>query len=210
MTAIDTGAGTAWTEASGEIPRPLQTDGLGFTEIARLFVRAWPFIRPVRVHVLGYMLIEVANFAWGTLTGIVIFGAIYNSLLLSAPVTPFVAGVLRLDPGTWVQVAHLTAAQRTQLVGGIILMGVVGTAVGQMVGHANAFYRIWIEQQINQALRLHVMRTWRALSLRFHAQSNAGEAVFRVLQDSAMVTGILKSLVPIVDMALVVHASQRI
>ena len=195
MTAIDTGAETARTEASGEIPRPLQTDGLGFTEIARLFIRAWPFIRPVRGHVLGYMLIEVASFAWGTLTGIVIFGTIYNSLLLSGPVTPFVAGVLRLDPGTWVQVAQLTAAQRTLLIGGIILMGVVGTAVGQMIGHANAFYRIWIEQQINQALRLHVMRTWRALSLRFHGQSNAGEAVFRVLQDSAMVTGILKSLV---------------
>jgi len=181
--------------ASGEVPGALATEALGFRQIARLFVRAWPFIRPVRRHVLAYMLIEVANFAWGALTGMVIFGAIYNSLLLAAPLTPLVAGILQLDPASWVETARLTADQRTQLVGGIIVLAVVGTAVGQVIGHANAFYRIWIEQQINQGLRLHVMRTWRALSLRFHAQSNAGDAVFRVLQDSAMVTGILKSLV---------------
>lgn len=181
--------------AFGEIPGALATEALGFRQIARLFVRAWPFIRPVRRHVLAYMLIEVANFAWGTLTGMVIFGAIYNSLLLAAPLTPLIAGILQLDPVAWVETARLTAAQRTQLVGGIIVLAVIGTAVGQVIGHANAFYRIWIEQQINQRLRLHLMRTWRALSLRFHARSNAGDVVFRVLQDSAMVTGVLKSLV---------------
>ena len=187
----------------GEVPRELESEGFSFRRITRLFVRAWPFIRPVRAHVLAFMLIEVANFAWGALTGMVIFGVIYNSLLLAAPLTPFVAGLLRLDPHGWVEVARLSTAQCTQLVGGVILLGVVGTGVGQVVGHANAYYRIWIEQQINQGLRLHVMRAWRALSLRFHAESNAGEAVFRVLQDSAMVTGILKSLVMDPALALI-------
>lgn len=182
--------------------RTIETDGVRFADILELFTRTWPFVRPMRFHALGFAGLEVFNFAWGTVTGFIIFGLIYNSLLLGQPVSGIGATLLFLDHARWVHVTHLSATQRRALVGGVIALGVAGTAIGQIIGHANAFYRIWIEQQINQALRVRLMRQWRSLSLKFHAQANAGDAVYRVLQDSAMVTGILKSL--IIDPALAV------
>jgi ABC-type multidrug transport system fused ATPase/permease subunit len=53
---------------------------------------------------------------------------------------------------------------------------------------------VWILQRINQTLRLALFDRLQALSLRFHNESRIGDAIYRLYQDSAMVTQLIKVL----------------
>src|SRR4029453_4323826 len=56
------------------------------------------------------------------------------------------------------------------------------------------YYQVWILQRVNQHLRLALLDRFQALSLRFHADSKVGDALFRTVQDSAMVTQLIELL----------------
>jgi ABC-type multidrug transport system fused ATPase/permease subunit len=57
------------------------------------------------------------------------------------------------------------------------------------------YYQVWILQRINQILRLDLVDRLQSLSLRFHADSKVGDAIYRLYQDSAMVTQLIDVLV---------------
>jgi ABC-type multidrug transport system fused ATPase/permease subunit len=57
------------------------------------------------------------------------------------------------------------------------------------------YYLLWILQRINQELRLTLFQRLQALSLRFHDESRVGDAIYRLYQDSAMVTDLIQTLV---------------
>jgi ABC-type multidrug transport system fused ATPase/permease subunit len=59
----------------------------------------------------------------------------------------------------------------------------------------NSYYRVWILQNINQNLRIRLMGQLQGLSLKFHAEAKTGDSIYRLFQDSAMVTQILSALV---------------
>jgi len=59
---------------------------------------------------------------------------------------------------------------------------------------AIVYYRLWILQRINQLLRLRLFERIQALSLRYHADARVGDAIYRVYQDSAMVTNVIDVL----------------
>ena len=54
------------------------------------------------------------------------------------------------------------------------------------------YYRTWILQRINQYLRVTMIERAEHLSLRFHAHAKTGDAIYRVYQDSAMITNIVE------------------
>ncbi|GIT27848.1 MAG: hypothetical protein CM1200mP41_38920 [Gammaproteobacteria bacterium] len=56
------------------------------------------------------------------------------------------------------------------------------------------YYSIWIFQQINQLMRVQLIDRLQAQSLSFHANARTGDAIYRVYQDSAMVTAIIRSI----------------
>ena len=57
------------------------------------------------------------------------------------------------------------------------------------------YYQIWILQRVNQKLRVDLLAHLQTLSLRFHADNTVGDAVYRLTQDSAMVTQLIQVLV---------------
>ena len=56
------------------------------------------------------------------------------------------------------------------------------------------YYQVWILQRVNQHLRLALLDRLQSLSLRFHADSKVGDAIYRMYQDSAMVTQLIEVL----------------
>ena len=175
--------------------REIEPDKIHFRDIVAFFVRAWPYIRPVRWHSLLYIFLAIFVLVWTVVFGFINFGLIYNSIILDSPVSSLGADLLGLDHARWVSVDRLTREQRYELIPGIIVLAIVSTAFGATVDHLNRYYRVWILQAINQNLRLHLMRQLQSLSLKFHAESRTGDAIYRLFQDSAMVTQILQSLI---------------
>jgi ABC-type multidrug transport system fused ATPase/permease subunit len=175
--------------------REIEPDTIHFKDVIALFIRAWPYIHPMRWHAAIYIGVSVFHYFWTTVSGFISFGMIYNNVVLDHPVSAIAAVFLFLDPEQWVAVESLTKLQRYDLRFGILIFGVVTAAIGIIVGHANSYYRVWILQHINQNLRLHLMRQLQSLSLKFHADSKTGDAIYRLFQDSAMVTQILQALI---------------
>ena len=85
----------------------------------------------------------------------------------------------------------------------LAVVAVLGTGVLNVIlaitvpaffcGFSLWYYQVWILQRINQTLRLALFDRLQALSLRFHAESRIGDAIYRLYQDSAMVTRLIVS-----------------
>jgi len=175
--------------------REIEPDKIHFQDVIALFIRAWPYIHPMRWHASAYIGVAVFQVVWEMFFTFVNFGLIYNNVILDLPVSSIAAGLLFLDPAEWVDIEHLAKAQRYHLITGVVILGVISVATGAIIGHANYYYRVWILQNINQNLRLHLMSQLQSLSLKFHADSKTGDAIYRLFQDSAMVTQILQALI---------------
>ena len=157
--------------------REIDPDKIHFQDVIALFIRAWPYIYPMRWHAVTYVGLAVFNFLWETFFTFVIFGLIYNNIILDLPVSSIGAAMLFLDPAQWVEIENLTKGQRYEIVLGVIALAIIATAMGESIGHGNHYYRVWILQNINQNLRLHLMRQLQSLSLKFHAESKTGDAI---------------------------------
>ena len=58
----------------------------------------------------------------------------------------------------------------------------------------NPYYNLWIMQQINQDLRIALVERWHQLSMSYHSGHRTGDSIFRIYQDSAMVTSVIGHL----------------
>jgi ATP-binding cassette subfamily B protein len=75
------------------------------------------------------------------------------------------------------------------------MAGMVGGLVVLMpIWLGLAYYQVWILQRINQELRVALQGRLQGLSLRFHSDSRVGDAIYRIYQDSAMVTRLIDVL----------------
>jgi len=166
-----------------------------FKDVVSLFIRTWPYLHPMRWHALAYVGFAIVQFLSDTFFAFVNFGLIYNNVILNLPVSSIAAALLSLAPDQWVHVEYLEQSQRYALVPMVVVLAIIGVGIGQVIGHANAYYRVWIMQNINQNLRLHLMGQLQSLSLKFHAGEKTGDTIYRLFQDSAMVTQILQSLI---------------
>ena len=182
------GSITSPAEQYGEI----QAEAIRFKDVIGLFIRAWPYIQPMRWHASAYVIAVIFLFLWETGTGFIIFGLIYNNVVLNQPVAAISATLLFLEPQQWVTVEEISTQQRTSLIMPVLVLAIIATGVSQAVGHVIAYYRVWIMQNVNQALRVHIMSQMQLLSMNFHNNAKTGDGIYRLLQDSAMVTQILQ------------------
>jgi ABC-type multidrug transport system fused ATPase/permease subunit len=169
-------------------------DRLHFRLVLRLLLRCLKLLRPVRRHIAALFT------AFGGLAllllplGVVLFDSFWTRALQGQPLLPFEASLLRLDPARFVAVPALDVALRREVLARVIVFGaVVGIAVTPIV-MALYYYQVWILQRVNQILRLSLLDRFQSLSLRFHSDSRVGDAIYRMYQDSAMVTQLIEVL----------------
>lgn len=77
-----------------------------------------------------------------------------------------------------------------------------------LLGPTIDYYRTWILQRVNQYLRVTMMERAEHLSLRYHSHARTGDAIYRIYQDSAMITSIIERVVldPVVAIGQVVFS----
>lgn len=170
-------------------------DRLNTLGLFTVAARTWPYIRLEIRHLsllaILFVLIIVAAFTMiGLSTDI-----FYNHLIDAKPLTPRVAAILDLSGPMYQEVDALGPAARVDVRVGLFKFVGLASAVGLPALFATLFYYMWIRQRINQNLRVRMMNQAQMLSLRFHANTEAGDAIYRVYQDSAMVTNIIQLMI---------------
>lgn len=181
-------------------PEPLTEDvgereqSLDFHAIAAVFWRTLPYVKSQLRHFIVYYLL-VSFLGLLQLGGFfVFFDLLMNKVFMAEPLSSLQAFLLGLDPRQFVEPDKLATAART-----IIRTKLAWIACGVLIGGiflgaVNPYYLTWILQRVNQMLRSAMIANAEHLSLKFHNSSQVGDAIYRVFQDSAMVTAIIQNV----------------
>ena len=78
--------------------REIEPDKIHFQDVIAVFIRAWPYLYPMRWHALAYIGLAVFQFLFDTFFAFTYFGLIFNNIILNLPVSAIGAAMLSLDP----------------------------------------------------------------------------------------------------------------
>ena len=180
----------------GDIRELTPPEPFTFTEVVRLLLRTWPYIKPLRWHVLGWFTLAMVI---GLIAGyIVITGMdLFNNGVLNAQPIAEAQRYLLLVDESYVTNETLTDEQRRTIVARIILYGVAFTILFRMLADyfGVVYWGTWIGQQINQNLRVKMVENAEHLSLKYQSHARTGDTIYRVFQDSRMVSNITSTLI---------------
>ncbi len=168
-------------------------DRLGFRLVLRLLWRCLPWLRPLRRH----LALLVGGAAACTVSfvpiALLLFDVIWTRVLNGEAPTALEARLLLLDPSLAMASAPSAALRHAMALRALLALGAAGALIIPLL-LGLWYYQVWILQRINQHLRVDLLERYQALSLRFHAESRIGDAIYRLYQDSAMVTQLIDVL----------------
>ena len=187
-------ATTGWEISPSENPDSSVEDDLDVARVLKIFLRTWPFIKPLTRHLILFVVCSALVFLFTATSGFIIIGLVNNGILAGKPLGLLHTGIYGLDPAVFVHVEALSADARRQLPW--LAMGSTIPLVGVVIitGMLLYQYSIWIFQSINQLMRVRLIDQLQMQSLAYHSQAQTGDAIYRVYQDSAMVTSIIRSI----------------
>ena len=122
----------------------------------------------------------------------IVFGLVTTGVVAGDPIGTIPATIWRLDFDVFVNVEQLSDTARRDLIWPTLISAFVLVFTIFPAGWALYYYSVWIFQQVNQRMRLDLFERLQAQSLVFHASARTGDAIYRVYQDSAMVTSIIR------------------
>ena len=170
-------------------------DQLDFRRVLLTFFRTWPFIRPSLRHIVVFVVVSVIAALVGALLGLMLIQMATAGVMAGKPIGGIGAAIFGLDPAVFVTADALDDDARRALLWPCLILAIVGVGVGISAVVGLSYYSVWIFQAINQRMRLELIDRLQTQSLTFHASAATGDAIFRVYQDSAMVTGIIRYVV---------------
>ena len=161
--------------------------------LAQALWRTRWYIKPELKHFVAYgllvgvgMLLELATFLVG-------FDLLTNKVFLGEPLNALQASLLGLPEAQYVNVESL-GTESKHVLRNVFLVFIATTMVtGFLLNTTLPYYLTWILQRVNQHLRISMMDRAVHLSLRYHNDTQVGDAIYRVYQDSAMVTNVIQN-----------------
>ena len=118
-----------------------------------------------------------------------------QSLLQAEPLAPGLAQLVGMPELAQGNLDELTSEQRHELKWVYVYIA-LGTHLARLpLRIINPYYNMWIMQRINQDLRVALVSRWHQLSMSYHSGHRTGDAVYRIYQDSAMVTAVIGHLI---------------
>jgi ATP-binding cassette subfamily B protein len=98
---------------------------------------------------------------------------------------------------TNVDTEELTGEQRKVVRNRIIIYGVFFTILFSMLADSLGvvYWETWISQRINQNLRVKMVENAEHLSLKYQSHARTGDAIYRVFQDSRMISNIIATII---------------
>ncbi|MYD43209.1 MAG: ABC transporter ATP-binding protein [Gammaproteobacteria bacterium] len=179
---------------------------LDFKGLARVYLSTWPYIYEQLRHFLALLFLNLALVGFGTAIGFLSFDILWDSVGQREPLSGMQAFVLQLPPAAYVDAAALSDAAAFEILFRFLIVSAVIIILTTTMVTGIAMYKVWILQRVNQELRVALVQNAEELSLRFHTKMTAGDGIYRVFQDSAMVTAVVDNIVvqPIISIAVLV------
>ena len=193
-------------------------------ELMRLLLRTWPYLKSQLRHIVSWVgLVVLMEIIW-VFAFLVAFDLLNNKILVGQKLEPAQATLLFLDdsytadPELLAQLANgvpdeeqappeaetaqattaellLEPEQRKTVRNRLGVLFAIGALLMLMIAPGVRVYGTWITQRINQSLRSRMIERAEHLSLRYHSHARTGDAIYRVYQDSAMVTAIIETII---------------
>ena len=190
---------------------------LNFGKILKLTMRCFPFLLPMWHHILLLMVLGGISTVAFYVGGLVTLDVVSNKILVGAKLQPLQAKVLFLDesyvvksmqdeseselleaaePSDGDQNVELLSQNQRKIVRNrsIFWFAIGGLAIIVLVSFV-PYYGQWIWQSVNQNLRVRMHGQLEHLSLRYHHDAKVGDAIFRLFQDSSMITQVLDGVI---------------
>ena len=149
----------------------------------------------VGTHLVYFYAINFLQRGINLVVGLITADLLNQSLLQAEPLAPGLAGLLgfpELAAGT---IDQLTDDQRRELIWYYVYWALGSFLVQMPLFIINPYYNMWIMQRINQDLRVALISRWHQLSLSYHSDHRTGDSIFRIYQDSAMVTAVVSHMI---------------
>ena len=168
-------------------------DGNAHLGLGRALWRTRGYLLPQLKHFIVFAVLSGVAMLLELASTLVFFDLLTNKVFLGDPLSSTQASLFGLDPARFVDVENLDQEARFTL--RTVFLVVAGTlmASGFLLGAGIGYYLTWILQRVNQHLRLAMMDRAVHLSLRYHDEAPVGDAIYRVYQDSAMVTTVVQN-----------------
>lgn len=161
----------------------------------RLHAGQVQFRARVGTHLVYYYAINFLQRLIAIVVGLILADLLNQSLLQAEPLAPGLAKLLgypELATGT---IEQLTAEQRHELKWAYVYVALGSFLLQVPLQIINPYYNTWIMQRINQDLRVALISRWHQLSLSYHSDHRTGDSIFRIYQDSAMVTAVVGHMI---------------
>jgi ABC-type multidrug transport system fused ATPase/permease subunit len=188
------GDGTWQTKRLAQLGSGSHADRLSFRLVVQLLWRCVRLLRPVKRHVITLMAGVSIAFLLGLPLGLLFVDTLWTRILEGDPLTWQEAFFFGFERADVVDVESLTPELRRAVRDRWLMWGAPLVVFFAGVALCFGYYQIWILQRINQLLRVELLERFQNLSLRFHAESRVGDAIYRLFQDSAMVTQLIEVL----------------
>ena len=166
------------------------TESFGF---AAALWRTRRYLLPELRHFLIFAALSGVAMLLQLAASLVGFDLLTNKVFLGEPLTALQARLLGLDAAEFVTVEELGQDARLTLRTAFLLLTGMLLVLGFVLGSGLGYYLTWILQRVNQHLRLAMMDSAVHLSLRRSDSRQVGDAIYRVYQDSAMVTSVVRN-----------------
>ena len=168
----------------------LDLKGLG-----RVYVATWPYIFAQIWHFIALLVLNLALLGFGTAVAFLGFDVLLDSVGRAEPLSGAQAAVMWLPDADYVEVETLSDSARFEVLFRFLIVSAVIIVTTTSAFTLVTMYKVWILQRVNQDLRVAMVRNAEDLSLRFHSRTSAGDGIYRVFQDSAMVTAVVDHVV---------------
>ena len=149
----------------------------------------------VGTHLVYFYAINFLQRGINLVVSLITVDLLYQSLLQAEPLAPGLAQLLGFPELAAGNIEQLTNDQRRELIWAYVFVALLSFGVQLPLQVINPYYNMWIMQRINQDLRLALISRWHQLSLSYHSGHRTGDSIFRIYQDSAMVTAVVGHMI---------------
>ena len=149
----------------------------------------------VRTHLVAFYAINFFERFLDLFLAVVLADLLNQSLLQAEPLAPGLAALLGYPELAAGAAEALTQEQRHDLKWAYVVVALGAHLCRLPLRIFNPYYNMWIMQGINQDLRLDLLSRWHALSMNYHSGHRTGDSIYRIYQDSAMVTAVVGHLI---------------
>lgn len=153
------------------------------------------YLRPMWPHLAALLLAGSALTLMLVPVGLLLVDVLWTRILLGTPLPADQAALLQVPVEAFTTGSQLSGPQRQELLSRWLYIAAFTFALGIPCGLALFAYQTWVLQRVNQGLRVDILERLQSLSLRFHREHAAGDAIYRIVQDASTVSRFLEALV---------------